>query len=163
MAEQGTHKPLVGSSNLPVATDLTNAPNRNAGRSSRAFDPHVPERQSLVCSTGDLFSLARSCVLSALPARRSVWRICVPRPQRGLTPRQPTPRTVQNADVGTFMYPEGWKVTLIEAPKQMKMIGGEVKGCAASPGKCGLLQRGQDPSDDDVTAKGSYVIAPSEL
>ena len=69
----------------------------------------------------------------------------------------------ENAAVGTSIEGEGWKVTLLDAPEQMKMIGGEVIGDASGVGKYVRLQGGQSFSDDDVTAKGVYTMAPIEI
>ena len=69
----------------------------------------------------------------------------------------------ENAAVGMSIEGQGWKVTLLDAPEQMKMIGGEVVGDAAGVGKYVALQSGQSFSDDDITAAGVYVMAPIEI
>ena len=69
----------------------------------------------------------------------------------------------ENAAVGTSIEGEVWKLTLLDAPEQMKMIGGEVVGDAAGVGKYVRLQSGQSFSDDDITADGVYMMAPIEI
>ena len=69
----------------------------------------------------------------------------------------------ENAEIGTAIEGQGWRITLLDAPEQMKMIGGEVVGDAAGVGKYVWLQGGQSFSDDDVTADGVYVMAPIEI
>lgn len=69
----------------------------------------------------------------------------------------------ENAAIGTSIEGLGWRITLLEAPEQMKMIGGEVIGDASGVGKYVSLQGAQSFSDDDVTADGVYVMAPIEI
>ena len=69
----------------------------------------------------------------------------------------------ENAAIGQTIEGQGWRITLLEAPEQMKRIGGEVIGDASGVGKYVSLQGAQSFSDDDVTADGVYLMAPIEI
>ena len=69
----------------------------------------------------------------------------------------------ENAAIGKTIEGEGWRITLLEAPEQMKRIGGEVIGDATGVGRYVSLQGAQSFSDDDVTADGIYLMAPIEI
>ena len=71
----------------------------------------------------------------------------------------------ENAAVGKSIEGQGWRITLLDAPEQTKMIGGEVIGEAGGIGKFTPMfgQGGRDFPDDDLTAEGMYLMAPVEV
>ena len=65
----------------------------------------------------------------------------------------------ENAEVGKSIEGQGWRITLLDVPERMKMIGGEVAGV----GTYVRLKGTQGFADDDITAEGVYVVAPIEI
>ena len=73
--------------------------------------------------------------------------------------------TAENAEIGKTLEGEIWKVTLLDAPVQMKKIGGDV---GIDPRGIenyipGFEVDGRHLTDDDITATGVYIAIPIEI
>lgn len=73
--------------------------------------------------------------------------------------------TAENAEVGKTLEGEVWRVTLVDAPVQMKMVGGDV---GLDPRGIenyipGFEVDGRHLTDDDITANGVYIAVPIEI
>lgn len=71
----------------------------------------------------------------------------------------------ENAEVGKTIEGQGWKVTLLDAPEQMKMVGGNVGADPMGIEKYlpGFSIDRRHLTDDDITAQGIYVIVSVEI
>ena len=79
---------------------------------------------------------------------------------------EPAPETgiekVEGAAVGETIEGAGWRVTLLDAPERMKMLGGEVLG-GEGVGEYVDFGTGVSYSDDDITADGVFLALAVEV
>lgn len=79
---------------------------------------------------------------------------------------EPAPETgiekVEGAAVGETIEGAGWRVTLLDAPERMKMLGGEVLG-GEGVGEYVHFGTGVSYRDDDVTADGVFLALAVEV
>ena len=70
----------------------------------------------------------------------------------------------ENAEVGTSLEGEVWRVTLLERPEQMKTVQGPIGSTrGAALHLPGFNVDGRSLGEEHVTAKGMYVMVPIEL
>lgn len=79
---------------------------------------------------------------------------------------EPAPETgivkAEGAAIGETIEGAGWRVTLLDAPEQMKMLGGEVLG-GEGVGEYVDFGTGVSYSDDDITADGVFLAVAVEI